>query len=154
MPGKADQGHGPVKHFISPDRFFSSDAEKTKLNWFLFEFALESESSLRGAKRLRRRLAGKGVDDARLADFCVQHAKHMKQEILERLAGRTQQVRIDYEQIERLLPEIGDRLVDEVLTVLAKAWDSQTEACAACPTRCISDRDARAPMFDDPSYRQ
>ena len=35
--------NGADKRHISPDRFFSADAEKTKLNWFLFEFALELE---------------------------------------------------------------------------------------------------------------
>jgi hypothetical protein len=74
----------------------------------------------------------------------------MKGQILDKLAGRIPQVRLGYEEIEAFFPEIGDRLVDQVLTVVAKAWDSQTEACVVCPTRCISERDERAPMFDDP----
>ncbi len=144
--------NGPRKHFVSPDRFFSTDAEKTKLNWFLFEFAQETESFIHREKRLKKRLTGKGVDDARIGDFCVHYAKHMKTQILEKLAGRIPQVCIGYEEIEGFLPEIGDRLVDQVLMVIAKAWDSQTEACVACPTRCISERDERAPMFEDPFY--
>ncbi len=31
-------------------------------------------------------------------------------------------------------------LVDQLLTVAAKAWDSQMEACVNCPTRCISEK--------------
>jgi hypothetical protein len=83
---------------------------------------------------------------------CVHYAKQMKGQILDRLAGRTLQVRVGYEEIDAFFPEIGDRLVDQVLTVIAKAWDSQMEACVVCPTRCISERNERAPMFDDPSY--
>ena len=76
----------------------------------------------------------------------------MKEQILDKLEGRVMQVHIGYEEIEKFLPEIGDRLVDQVLTIIAKAWDSQTELCVVCPTRCISERDERAPMFDDPFY--
>ncbi len=31
------------RQIISPPDFYSSEEEKTKLNWFCFEFALESE---------------------------------------------------------------------------------------------------------------
>lgn len=140
------------RHYISPDRFFSTDAEKTKLNWFLFEFALELERFIAKEKRLTAQLDRKGVDDHRIGDFCVHYAKHMKQEILDKLAGRVANVRLGYEGIEAFFPKIGDRLVDWLLTVAAKAWDSQTEACVVCPTRCISEKDERAPMFEDPYY--
>ncbi len=93
-----------------------------------------------------------GVDDGRMRDFCVHYAKHMKKEILDKLAGRTANVGLGYLEIERFFPQIGDRLVDRLLTVVGKAWDSQTELCVVCPTRCISERDKRAPMFDDPDY--
>ena len=152
MLTKKHSGNSTFKHFVSPSRFFSTDASKTKLNWFLFEFAQETESYIHREKRLKKQLYRKGIDDGRIADFCVHYAKHMKGQILDKLAGRIPQVCIGYDEIEGFLPEIGDRLVDQVLTVLAKAWDSQTEACVACPTRCISERDEYAPMFDDPYY--
>ena len=87
-----------------------------------------------------------------MRDFCVHDAKHMKQEILDKLAGRIANVRLGYLEIERFFPQIGDRLVDRLLTVVGKAWESQTELCVVCPTRCISERNKRAPMFDDPDY--
>ena len=149
---ETDRDNGPPKHLVAPGRFFSSEAEKTKLNWFLFEFAHEAERFIHRDKRLRKRLSGKGVDDARIGDLCVHCAKHMKDQILAKLAGRIPQVRMGYEEIEGFLPEIGDRLADRVLTVVAKAWDAQTKVCVACPTRCISERDDRAPMFEDPFY--
>jgi hypothetical protein len=152
MLGEKQPANDPLKHFVSPDKFFSTEDEKTKLNWFLFEFAQETESFIHREKRLKKRLAGKDVDGARIGDFCVHYAKRMKAQILDRLSGRIPQVRIGYEEIERSLPEIDDRLVDQLLTILAKAWDSQMEACVACPTRCISERDERAPMFEDPFY--
>jgi len=152
MVAETHPNDGPAKHFVSPGSFFSTDAEKTKLNWFLFEFAQELESFIGREKRLKRQLHRKGVGDSRIGDFCVHYAKQMKGQILDKLGGRIPQVRVGYEEIEAFFPTVGDRLVDEVLTVVAKAWDSQTEACVVCPTRCISERDERAAMFDDPYY--
>jgi hypothetical protein len=76
----------------------------------------------------------------------------MKKVILDKLEGRITNVRLGYEAIEEFFPDIGDRLVDKLLTIAAKAWDSQTEVCVVCPTRCISERNERASMFDDPYY--
>jgi hypothetical protein len=147
-----DDKDSAARGHITPDRFFSNDKEKTKLNWFLFELALEIERCIAKERRLTIDLRRKGVDDHRVRDFCVHYAKHMKKEILDKLAGRTTSVGLGYLEIERFFPQIGDRLVDKLLTVVGKAWESQTGACVVCPTRCISERDERAPMFDDPVY--
>ena len=140
------------ERYITPGDFFSDESEKTKLNWFLFEYALELEMFIRRDKRLKGQLARKGVNEEAIAKFCVHYAKHMKPQILDRVSGRTENVNIGYEEIEAYFPGIGDRLVDRILMRAAEAWNSQTEACVVCITRCISERDQRAPMFDDPDY--
>jgi hypothetical protein len=144
--------NGPVRYYVSPGSFFTTAGDKTKLNWFLFEFAQEIESFIRREKRLKRKLRLKGVDDSRIGDFCVHYAKHMKGQILDKLAGRVPQVLLGYEEIEAFFPTIGDRLIDQLLSVAAKAWNSQTGICVTCPTRCISEKDELTPMFDDPFY--
>lgn len=140
------------KRLITPADFFSTDGEKTKLNWFLFEYALEFEAFIRRDKKLTSSLRRKGVEETAIASFCIHYAKQMKREILDRVSGRTANVRIGYERIEAYFSQIGDELVDKLLTRAAEAWDSQTETCLVCPTRCISERYRRAPMFDDPYY--
>ena len=139
---------------IAPGDFYSGEEEKTKLNWFLFEYALELYSTIRRDKELLARLNGKGVGEAELAQFCVRYAKGTKMQILDKLAGKIPQVRFDYGEVEARLPAIGDALVDRVLTRAAEAWDTQTEGCAMCPTRCISERDQRCTMFDEPEYHE
>lgn len=140
------------KNHISPSHFFLNDKEKTKINWFLFEFALGFGHFLAKEKRLTELLYQKGIDDLRLKNFCIYYAKHIKKVILDKLEGRVANVRLGHEAIEEFFPDIGDRLVDKLLTIAAKAWDSQTEACVVCPMRCISERNERASMFDDPYY--
>jgi len=142
---------GMNRHLIRVEDFYSCEEEKTKFNWFCYEYALELEHTIN--EGLRRKLQEKGITEIDIAYFCTHYAKHMKGAILERLFGKTRGVNISYYEIERFFPTIGDKLVDELLTAVAKAWDTQIAACIQCPTRCISEKDYKAPMFDDPYYR-
>jgi hypothetical protein len=144
---------GENGELITPDQFYSTAREKTKLNWFCFEYALELEQSIKADRKLWSRLRRKGVDAAQVAEFCVDYSKHMKKEVLLQVSGRIPQVRIQYEPIEDFFPTIGDTLVNKILDAAAKAWDSQLECCVVCPTRCISEKGERAVMFDDAFYR-
>ena len=103
-------------------------------------------------KLLVKKLYRKRINECQLKKFCVYYSKHMKKIVFDKLEGRIANVRLSYEQIEEFFPDIGEKLVDKLLTIAAKAWDLQTEACVVCPTRCISERNERAPMFDDPYY--
>jgi hypothetical protein len=70
---------------ISPVDFFSSDSEKTKLNWFLFEYAAAIQSKIE--RSLRKRLERKGVKENDIAEFCIYYAKQIEQPILDKLSG-------------------------------------------------------------------
>lgn len=91
---------------------------------------------------------------AAIGKFCIHYSKSMQDQILDRAAGNIRQVRLGYKEIESFFPNIGDRLVDRLLIVAAKAWESQTEICMVCPTRCLSEKFERAAMFDDPYYQE
>jgi len=133
---------------VRPTAFYSGDAQKTKLNWFCYEYASEIVQFI--DKGLQRRLNRKGVTDKRIVDFAVYFAKHMKVVAMQKLGGEFDRVPISYQDVERFFPRLGDRLVDELLTVVAAAWDSLLEVCSACPTRCISERDKLTSAFDAP----
>ncbi len=139
-------------NLIVPKNFYSVESEKIKLNWFCYEYALELQTFFN--KKLKRKLLKKDIDDKGVADFCIYHSKFMKGPILDKLSGKSNDLDITYHPIEKFFPFIGDKLVDEILTIVEKAWDSQTEVCVQCPTRCISEKDKVAPMFDDPYYEQ
>jgi len=95
-------------------------------------------------------LKRKGVTDQRIVEFAVGFAKHMKVVAIQKLAGEFDKAPMSYRDIERVFPDLDDRLVDNLLTVVAKAWDSLLEICAVCPARCVSERDQVMPQFDDP----
>ena len=152
MKNNALMFKGKRKNYIKPDRFFSTEGEKTKLNWILYEYALEIESYIQHTKRLKRRLLAKGLKSVHIADFCGQFSKTMKPRILDKVDGRVQNVVIDRQVIERILPEIGETLANQVLKLAVTAWTHQMESCLTCPQRCMTDWNARAPMFEDPYY--
>ncbi|KHE93064.1 MAG: hypothetical protein K8F52_04520 [Candidatus Scalindua rubra] len=138
-------------NLIVPANFYSEESEKTKLNWFCYEYALELQTFFN--QKLKRKLLKKNINKNGIADFCIYHSKFMKGPILDRLSGKNNDLEITYHPIEKFFPFIGDKLVDEILTIVGKAWDSQTEVCVQCPTRCISEKTKVAPMFDDPYYK-
>jgi hypothetical protein len=76
----------------------------------------------------------------------------MKEEILDKLSGSVENVSLSYHAIEEFFPDLSDQLVDDLLTSAFSAWDAITEMCVMCPTRCISEKEQKAPMFDDPFY--
>ena len=135
---------------ISPADFFSKDSEKTKLNWFLFEFAAEIQSQI--GKPLKKRLQKGGIYDGALAAFCIHYSKSMKTQILQQVAGRQTNIHHSYLPIEQYFSSLSDKLVDDLLTAVGNAWNEQTDMCVVCPTRCISEKDHKADMFDDPDY--
>jgi len=135
---------------ITPAAFYSTEKEKIKLNWFLFEYAAEFDSHIK--RTLRKRLKRKNIDNNKIAELCIYYSKHMKWEILDKLYGKIENVSLSYHAIEEFFPNLNDKLVDDLLTSAFDAWDSITSMCVTCPTRCISEKDQKAPMFEDPNY--
>lgn len=132
---------------IDPAWFCSGEREKTKLNWFCYELSIGIYDEVR--EDLGRRLGRMGVGDEAIASFSVQMSRALKEEVLLKLSGRVADVRVSHETVQTLLPRLDDRTVDRVLDAVLMAWDGQLGICEACPTRCISERNARCTMFDD-----
>jgi hypothetical protein len=130
--------------------FYTNEKDKIKLNWFLFEYAAELDSHIK--RPLRKRLKRKNIGNRKIAEFCIYYSKEMKGEILDKLSGRIENVSLSYHAIEEFFPHLNDKLVDDLLTSAFDAWDSITSMCVKCPTRCISEKDNKASMFDDPMY--
>jgi len=137
---------------VRPESFYSSENEKKKFNWFLYELA-ESFHSVITSGGIIRKLRKKGISDQRIVEFCVYYAKALVPAIEDRLQGKTTGVHLSYKPIEIFFKELDDRLVDRLLTVISQAWDEQLQLCEMCPTRCVSERDVYCTMFDDPDYK-
>ena len=135
---------------ISPADFYSKEKGKTKLNWFFFEFAAGIQSHI--GRSLRIKLKRKGIHEPDITKSCIHYFKQMQRPILDKLSGKSKDMILSYHPIEQYFPALSDKLVDELLTAVGKAWDGLLAMCERCPVRCISEMKKKAPMFDDPFY--
>ena len=132
---------------IKPTSFYSSEHEKTKLNWFCYELSVGIFDEIK--KNFGKRLKKYKIDDKAIAEFSIYISKKMKDIILQKLAGKIDNVYFSYEMVELYFPTLNDRLVNKILDTISKVWDEQLSSCGICPTRCISEKDAYCTMFDD-----
>jgi len=140
-------GDNPVKL----TSFYSSERDKTKLNWFCYELALNFWLAITRevGKKLEKRYAIREED---IADFSVYFAKKMKEIILQRLSGEIETVYFSFDLVEAYFPYLGDRMINKLLDALEEAWDELLNICEICPTRCISEKDEYCTMFDEGPY--
>jgi hypothetical protein len=135
---------------ISPTDFFAGDAEKTKINWLCFEYAAQLQTII--ATSLKKKLKRIGIGEADIARFCIHYSKTMKEQILRMSAGEFRAVHLSPHPIKRFFPSLNDKLVNDLLNAAHSARDELTQICVVCPVKCISDKNGRAKMFDDPDY--
>ena len=131
---------------IKAEWFLEGENPKIKLNWFLYEVALEYYSFIQRSKALSQyRVAHSETEIAR---FCTYYAKRMRKSVLARLAGLTDATVIEEECISDYYPENSARTNRSLLKAACEAWDSHLAVCEICPTRCISERDRYCGFFD------
>lgn len=135
---------------IQSTSFYSSQKEKTKLNWFSYELSMAIYDEIK--PNLRNILRRSPISDEDLASFSIYFAKKMQDVILQKLSGKIETVYVSPEMIELYFPNLSDKLVNKMLDAISKAWDKLLSVCETCPTRCISEKDAYCTMFDDPLY--
>ena len=134
---------------IKPTSFYSSESEKTKLNWFCYELSVGMYDEMK--EDIGKQLKKHKIRDEILAVFSIYISKKMKDIILQKLSGRIDKVYFSYEMIESYFPNLDDKLVDKMLDSISETWDVQLSLCEICPTRCISEKDEYCTMFNDES---
>jgi hypothetical protein len=131
---------------IRPEWFYRFNAEKIKLNWFLYEVALEYQSHIKKNKALtkfREELGEKAV-----ADFCAYFAKRMKESVLDQLDGVTAETILYEEYFSDYFHGMDGKLKKLLNQTAEEAWDSHLSVCETCPSRCLSEKELPSPFFD------
>jgi hypothetical protein len=131
---------------INAEWFYENEEGKTKLNWFLYEVALEYQMHIKDTPELKAYRDSQG--DQNIALFCTHFAKQMKKSILDMLSGKADAIIFDDKYISSFYPLIGKKQLDLLMDVMITAWDSHAYVCEACPTRCITERDEKCYLFD------
>jgi len=123
---------------IQASWFYSYEFEKTKFNWFCFEYALKLYDYIKGSKKLKKWASG--VTDMQIAQFCAYYSKRMKKSVEDKLAGITDATEHDEDYVSDYCHTNTGRQNVDIINVALAAWDSLLSVCETCPTRCISER--------------
>jgi hypothetical protein len=132
---------------IKAEWFYENEEGKTKLNWFLYEVALEYHSFIKDAPGLKAFKRSYGAGN--IALFCTHYAKQMKKSVLDQLKGKTDAVILDEEYISDFYPRMPRTQVLMLMRVAEQAWESHLSVCGVCPARCLSEKEQRCEMFDN-----
>jgi hypothetical protein len=132
---------------IKIEWFHNIEGEKTKLNWFLLETALEYYSRIMDNDTLSsyREL----YDKEQIALFCTYYTRRMKKSLLNCLKGRTKSVIHYRDYVDDYYPHHDDSLNRELEDIAIKAWRHMLDACENCPQDCIYDYESRTTLFDE-----
>lgn len=131
---------------INSSEFYSSDSERTKLNWFLYELAMAFYDEVE--KPLIKMFKAKGIKKADIAKFSTHCALEMQGPVCDFTDGKIDHIEFGGELFADYLPPLSAKNHNRLMDALAKAWDGHLAMCGICPTRCISERDKYCTMFD------
>ena len=126
--------------------FYTYDFEKTKFNWFCYEYALNLYDFVKGIKKLKK--WRQGMTDMEIANFCAYFAKRMKKSVEDRLAGITEETEADEEYLSDYCHTNTRQQNAILLKVAGEAWEQLLSVCVTCPTRCLSERFLPCEFFD------
>ena len=131
---------------IKAGYFYNNENEKTKLNWFCYEYAFVLYKNIMEAKTLKK--YRKKNSHEQIVNFCVYFSKEIKRSIYERLAGIVETTTFYEKYARKYYPNNTSGENYLLLDVATKAWDELLSNCVNCPTRCISEMNKKCIFFD------
>ena len=128
--------------------FYHSDGEKTKLNWFLYEYACKLYEDIKYShiKALSKWKSQRS--DVQIAEFSAYFAKRMRQSVDNQLAGLSTGTEIDEEYIRDYCHTNTRRENEAMIEIASDSWVGLLDTCVTCPCRCVSERYRRSEFFD------
>ena len=135
---------------IRPNHFYSSQADKTRFNWFAFELACEIDAAV--PYSLKKYLSRRGYTRETFNMSCIKLTRLLQEIVLKKLRNEIPQMEISYTEIEKAFPNLNDRTINKLLGCASEAWAKLLDVCVFCPIACVSNKDAYCSMFDDKAY--
>jgi len=128
--------------------FYMFESEKVKLNWFLYEYACTLFDHIKHTRKKALTKWKSQRSEEQLAEFCAYFSKRMRQSVLNRLSGLTEETEGDEEYICDYCHTNTHLENVAILDAADKAWEKLLDICVVCPNRCVSERYERCEFFD------
>lgn len=123
--------------------------EKTKMNWFLFEYACKVYDHIGESRKKTVRKWKARWSDERIAEFCAYFAKRMRQNIYsEPVSNPEEDITTADEFIRDYCHSNTRRETEDLVDVCEAAWLELIRSCSVCPTRCLSEMNGYCELFD------
>jgi len=131
---------------IQMEWFYYLEGEKTKLNWFLMEVALEYYDRIMGNAGLEsyRELYSK----EQIGQYCTYYVRRMKDGLLKFLRGQRKNINIYQEHIADFYPHQSHRQNSALNAVAQEVLEHMLSACKNCLQRCLSNYQSKSADFD------
>lgn len=134
--------HTPIKI----DWFHHLEGEKTKLNWFLLEVALEYYDRIMDSPELVS--YREKYDKEQIAQYCTYYVRRFRVGLLKWVRGQRKCINIYQEHVTDFYPHHPHQLNSTLSAVAEEAIMHMVSACKNCPQQCLLDYQSRSSDFD------
>jgi len=128
--------------------FYGAYNEKTKLNWFLYEYACSLYEHIQDSRKKALVKWKARRSDVQIAEFCAYFSKRMRRSVFNQLEGITTETEIDEEYICDYCHTSTRRENEALIDIASDAWVELLDTCVVCPCRCVSERNEWCGFFD------
>lgn len=128
--------------------FYINDNEKTKFNWFLYEYAGKLFDAIMTSRDKALKKWKARHSDEELAGFCAYFSKRMRQSVYDVQLGIEDGAVFLDRYVSDCCHTATLEEVNAVIEIASKAWEGLLTACLACPNGCLDEADCRCDTFD------
>ena len=127
--------------------FYFIEGNKSKLNWFLFEFALEYYNAI--SKNPSLEDYRNQYDVQYIAQYCTYFSRRLKESLLKELRGRTKHVIFQERYINDFYPHHDSDLNHTLSLIAMNSFEELQFKCDECRQQCLFDYRAISSYFNE-----
>jgi hypothetical protein len=132
---------------IQIEWFYYIEGEKTKLNWYLFEIALEYYDRIMDSPELAD--YREQYDVKQIAHYCAYYARRLRESLLKYIRGQRKTVIFYKEYISDFYPQHDKPLIVILSRTARESFDHMWFVCIACPQQCLWEHEEYSPLFGE-----
>jgi hypothetical protein len=138
-----------TEKLIPASWFYNDESQKIKMNWFLYEYALKIYDLIKASPDKRLTKWKSQRSNKQLAEFCAYLAKRTKRNIHSKPVSNPDEEIITIDEFIWDYCHSNTEFEDDAIADITEtAWLELLESCRVCPTRCISEMNAKCELFD------
>ena len=132
---------------IEMEWFHNLEGDRTKLNWFLLELAMEYYEIIRKSPVLEA--YRNQYSEQQIAQYCAYYARRMRKSMLNGFRGRTRNYIFYEEYVTDFYPHHDGQLNGTLNGLAMEAFETLRTGCGPCPQQCLNDYRSRSILFDE-----